>query len=132
MNHEPLSLPNLVENLVKNWEIEASFKSNVSEWRTINPSRYTFAMNGGPVESADKMLKEGTYNAIISPNQYYSPENSDFEASHTTFKKMMPTFAWEVLEVYSGPPKVAFRWRHWGEMKGDYIGINEYVKFYNL
>ena len=25
---------------------------------------------------------------------------------------MMPTFAWEVLEVYSGPPQVSFRWRH--------------------
>jgi hypothetical protein len=37
---------------------------------------------------------------------------------------MMPTFAWEVLEVYSGPPTVAFRWRHWGVMKNDYVGIN--------
>ena len=36
----------------------------------------------------------------------------------------MPTFAWEVLEVYSGPPVVAFRWRHWGVMKNDYVGIN--------
>lgn len=38
---------------------------------------------------------------------------------------MMPTFAWEVLEVYSGPPRVAFRWRHWGSMKNDYVGFNE-------
>jgi hypothetical protein len=37
---------------------------------------------------------------------------------------MMPTFAWEVLEVYSGPPTVSFRWRHWGVMKNDYVGIN--------
>jgi hypothetical protein len=37
---------------------------------------------------------------------------------------MMPTFAWEVLEVYSPPPVVAFRWRHWGVMKNDYVGIN--------
>ena len=36
----------------------------------------------------------------------------------------MPTFAWEVLEVYSGPPTVSFRWRHWGTMKNDYVGIN--------
>lgn len=36
----------------------------------------------------------------------------------------MPTFAWEVLEVYSGPPTVAFRWRHWGVMKNDYVGFN--------
>lgn len=38
---------------------------------------------------------------------------------------MMPTFAWEVLEVYSGPPVVSFRWRHWGVMKNDYVGFND-------
>jgi len=38
---------------------------------------------------------------------------------------MMPTFAWEVLEVYSGPPTVAFKWRHWGVMKNDYVGFND-------
>lgn len=72
-------------------------------------------------------LQVGTYNGIIAPNEYYSPENSDFASSHKTFKRMMPTFAWEVLEVYSGPPRVSFRWRHWGVMKNDYVGFNEYV-----
>lgn len=38
---------------------------------------------------------------------------------------MLPHFAWEVLEVYSGPPTVAFKWRHWGWMKGDYVGKDE-------
>ncbi|KAI7536098.1 hypothetical protein KC331_g11656 [Hortaea werneckii] len=71
------------------------------------------------------MLKVGTYNAIIAPNEYYSPENSDFASSHKTFKRMMPTFAWEVVEVYSGPPQVAFKWRHWGVMKNDYVGFND-------
>lgn len=37
----------------------------------------------------------------------------------------MPNFAWEVLEVYSGPPTVAFKWRHWGGMKVDYVGTND-------
>lgn len=125
MNHEPGSLPDLVENLVKNWEIEASFKPKMSDWRTVNHDKYTFAMNGGSPQKAEHMLRVGTYNAIIAPNEFYSPENSDFASSHKTFKRMMPTFAWEVLEVYSGPPKVAFRWRHWGEMKNDYVGFNE-------
>lgn len=127
-NHEAGSLPSLVENLVKNWEIEASFKPTLSDWRTISPHTYTFAINGGPPQTAEHMLNVGTYNAIISSkNEYYDPANSDFATSHKTFKRMMPTFAWEVLEVYSGPPTVAFRWRHWGEMKGDYVGFNEWV-----
>lgn len=71
------------------------------------------------------MLQVGTYNALIPANQYYDPEKLDFSLSHKTFKRMMPTFAWEVLEVYSGPPTVAFKWRHWGEMVNDYVGRNE-------
>ncbi|KAL1636405.1 hypothetical protein SLS58_009824 [Diplodia intermedia] len=125
MNHEAGSLIQMVENLVKNWEIEASFKPRIEDWRTVDAPNYTFAINGNPPQSAEHMLKVGTYNAIISPNEYYSPENSDFASSHKTFKRMMPTFAWEVLEVYSGPPHVAFRWRHWGTMKNDYVGFND-------
>ena len=122
--HEAGSLPQLVENLVKNWEVEASFKPDISDWRTIDTANYSFAINGGEAEGAEAMLKVGTYNAIIAPNEYYSPEYSDFASSHKTFKRMMPTFAWEVLEVYSGPPTVSFRWRHWGIMKNDYVGFN--------
>lgn len=124
-NHADGSLEQMVENLVKNWEIEASFKTNVSDWRTVDNKVYTFAINGGPPQDAEHMLKVGTYNAILAPNSFYSSEHSDFEKSHKTFKRMMPTFAWEVMEVYSPPPRVAFRWRHWGEMKNDYVGWNE-------
>ncbi|CAI6269553.1 unnamed protein product [Periconia digitata] len=124
MNHEALSLPHLVENLVKNWEVEASFKPVLQDWRTVDHANYSFAINGGEPQSAEHMLKQGTYNAIISPNEYYSPKYSDFASSHKTFKRMMPTFAWEVLEVYSGPPTVSFRWRHWGVMKNDYVGFD--------
>jgi hypothetical protein len=123
-SHQAASLPNLVENLVKNWEVEASYKSDIGDWRTIDRPNYAFSINGGPPQSAEHMLKVGTYNTIITPNEYYSPEHSDFASSHKTFKRMMPTFAWEVLEVYSGPPVVAFKWRHWGVMKNDYVGFN--------
>jgi len=123
--HPDGSLEQIVQNLVKNWEVEASFKKDIGDWRTIDRPNYTFAINGGPPQSAEHMLKVGTYNAIIAANEYYSPENSDFASSHKTFKRMMPTFAWEVLEVYSGPPVVAFKWRHWGTMKEDYVGFND-------
>ncbi|KAL0933452.1 uncharacterized protein CTRU02_212415 [Colletotrichum truncatum] len=124
MSHAAGSLPELVENLVKNWEVEASFKTRLEDWRTVDHANYTFSVNGGPPQSGEHMLKVGTYNAVITPNEYYSPDYSDFASSHKTFKRMMPTFAWEVLEVYSGPPCVAFKWRHWGVMKSDYVGFN--------
>ena len=48
MNHAPGSLEEMVENLVKNWEVEASFKPRLSDWRTIDHEKYSFAMGGGP------------------------------------------------------------------------------------
>ncbi|RDW82862.1 hypothetical protein BP6252_03974 [Coleophoma cylindrospora] len=122
--HEPGSLEDIVENLVKNWEVEASFKQDINDWRTIDKDAYTFAINGGKPSSAEHMLRVGTYNAVITPNEYYSPEHSDFNSSHKTFKRMMPTFAWEVLEVFGAPPNISFKWRHWGVMKNDYVGFN--------
>ncbi|KAI1420219.1 hypothetical protein F5Y12DRAFT_719770 [Xylaria sp. FL1777] len=123
-NHAAGSLPQLVENLVKNWEIEASFKTRLSDWRTVDFTCYTFAVNDREPVSASHMLRVGTYNAIIGAGMYYDPEAMGFESSHKTFKRMMPTFAWEVLEVYTEPPVVAFKWRHWGEFRGDYSAIN--------
>jgi hypothetical protein len=125
MSHTAGSLPELVQSLVKNWEIEASFKTDLADWRTIDHENYSFATNGQPAQNAEYMLKVGTYNALLTSNEYYCPAHSDFALSHKTFKRMMPYFAWEVLEVYSGPPKVVFRWRHWGIMKSDYIGFNK-------
>lgn len=125
MSHEAGSLPDLVEKLVKNWEVEASFKTDLSEWRTIDSSNYSFSVNGGPPQTGEYMLKVGTYNAVIESNKYYCPMHADFDQSHKSFKRMMPTFAWEVLDVYGGPPNIAFRWRHWGMMKDDYVGYNE-------
>lgn len=125
MSHTAGSVPSLVENLVKNWEIEASFKTSLDDWRTIDRSNYSFSTNGLPPQGAEHMLKVGTYNALLTSNEFYCPKHSNFTSSHKTFKRMMPTFAWEVLEVYSGPPKVSFRWRHWGVMKNDYVAFNE-------
>ena len=91
-----------MQNLVKNWEIEASFKTSLSNWRTIDRPNYSFAINGGPPQSGEHMLAVGTYNAIIAqPNEFYSPRMSNFASSHKTFKRMMPTFAWEVGFDYS-------------------------------
>ncbi|KAE8352505.1 hypothetical protein BDV28DRAFT_124505 [Aspergillus coremiiformis] len=125
MTHEAGSLPDLVEKLVKNWEIEASFKTSFADWRTVDTQKYTFSLNGGPPISGEQMLQLGTYNALLTPSAYYDPAHNDFETSHKAFKRMMPTFAWEVTEVYSGPPTVVFKWRHWGYMAKDYVGYND-------
>lgn len=89
--HRPPDLPFLVENLVKNWEIEASFKTSLADWRTLaDPATYTFAINGGEPQDAEHMLEVGTYNAIIRDgSEYYDGRYAGFEGSHKTFKRMM-------------------------------------------
>jgi hypothetical protein len=57
MNHEAESLPQLVENLVKNWEVEASFKPVIDDWRTVDHAKYTFAINSSEPQGAEHMLK---------------------------------------------------------------------------
>lgn len=124
-SHSAGSLPQIVENLVKNWEIEASHKTLLSDWRTVDRGNYSFSVNGGKDQTGEHMLEVGTYNAIIdSPNEFYDGKTMGFDGSHKVFKGMMKSFAWEVLEVYSDLPRVAFKWRHWGTMSGDYVGVN--------
>ena len=59
------SLEDLVSNLVKNWEKEASYKTRLEDWRTINTKTYKFSCNGGRKYTADEMMEIGTYNALI-------------------------------------------------------------------
>ncbi|KAK9807620.1 hypothetical protein WJX72_004488 [[Myrmecia] bisecta] len=116
------SLEDLVSNLVKNWEKEASHKVKGKEWRTVDMPNYTFSTNGGAVYTAAEMIEIGTYNALIGEHAYYSAQNTGFEESHDCFRKALPTgFAWEVTDVTSGPPRVSFKWRHWGTMTGKLV-----------
>ena len=122
-NHEQGSLSWLVQNLVKNWEKEASYKTVGEEWRTIDPAKYIFHVNGGPGMSVNDMLRLGTYNALLGDKPVegvYDPKAEGFHGSHKLFKRVMPAFSWEVLEVYTPPPVVVFKWRHWGQMTGKY------------
>ncbi|KAI9489777.1 hypothetical protein BDB00DRAFT_841366 [Zychaea mexicana] len=119
VDHEEGSLNWLVSNLVKNWEKEMSYKLNPDQIRTINREKYRFSVNGGEWHSVENMLKIGTYNALIGDTELYKASESDFSDSHKLFKRCLRTFSWEVIEAYSGPPTVAFKWRHWGTMTGD-------------
>lgn len=55
--HTEGSLERMVENLIKNWEVEASHKLDVSEWRTVDSKAYKFACNGGAFQDGEHMLK---------------------------------------------------------------------------
>jgi hypothetical protein len=56
------------------------------------------------------------------PANLYNAAETSWERSHEKFHNAFAAFPWEVLDVYSPPPKVAFTWRHWGEFTGTYDG----------
>ncbi|CAF1193046.1 unnamed protein product [Didymodactylos carnosus] len=116
-NHQVGSLESIVQNIVKNWEKEVSHKVDPNQWRTVDLPNYSFSCNGGQKYSGYEMLKQGTYNALIGETTYYNSAAISFEESHLAFKRALGEgFGWELLELYSGPPVVSFKWKHFGPM----------------
>ncbi|KAL3682993.1 hypothetical protein R1sor_001015 [Riccia sorocarpa] len=131
------SLEYVVQNLVKTWEMELSHKTRIEDFKTIDTEKFRISVNGGPKLTAEQTLKVGSYNALMAsnlPGEYeaYKASKETFESSHDIFRTVFPDgFAWEVLAVYSGPPVVTFKWRHWGVMKAGFKGhasTNEVVE----
>jgi len=124
-NHKAGSLEEIVQNLVKNWEKEVSHKTDPRQWDTVDLDNYQFSYNGLQKRTGWEMLEIGTYNALIGDSPYYSASSTSFEDSHEMFRKTLGEgFAWEVLEVFSGPPNVTFTWRHFGKMTNEFKGCS--------
>ena len=118
-NHSPESLEAITQNLVRTFEMEASHKEDVNQWLSIVIDKFQMSSNGGPAYTAQDVAEQGTYNLFIDKSERYDPSdlNSSVELFHKAFKN---GFLWEVTEVLSGPPSIAFKWRHWGEFNGAY------------
>lgn len=98
-------------------------------------------MTGREGLSAEETVRVGTYNALLKnslPKEFniYRAEEETYESSHEAFRTAFPRgFAWEVLEVYSGPPLISYKFRHWGLFEGPYKGLaptGELVEFSGL
>ncbi|PAA66692.1 hypothetical protein BOX15_Mlig025832g1, partial [Macrostomum lignano] len=120
--HKPGSLEQIVENLVKTWEMERSHKADCRQHQSVDQERFAISANGGKVFNNSEANKVGNYNVLLNacPADLWDSENSTWEDSHHKFREAFAAFPWEVLQVYSGPPKVAFTWRHWGTFTGTY------------
>ena len=120
-SHLEGSLEAIVQNLVRTFEMEVSFKNNPQQWLSIVNDKFCVSTNGSPEYTAADLAAQGTYNLFMADSEHYKASAETFESSaklfHTSFPKGFP---WEVLEVYSGPPNVTFKWRHWGTFSGSY------------
>lgn len=120
--HDRDSLPDVLEWLVKTWEAEVSHKPRAADVQSVAPG-WTITTNGGPAVTLEAFLERGSYNSLMGPEDGYDPAAHSFASSHDAFRGAFPDgFAWEVLDVWSPPPTVAFSWHHFGAMKGAYGG----------
>jgi len=121
--HVEGSLPWIVHQLVRALEKEASHKLKPDQWKTIVKDKFRWSTNGGKEFTAEEVAANGSYNLLIGDSPFYQASKETWKTSHDLFHTAFPTgFAWEALEVFSGPPKVAFTWRHWGHHKGEFYG----------
>jgi hypothetical protein len=101
--------------------VEVSHKTDPRQWDTVDLDNYQFSCNGLQKYTGWEMLEIGTYNALIGDTMYYNASSLSLEDSHDSFRKTFSEgFAWEVLQVFSGPPNVTFTWRHFGKMTGEF------------
>lgn len=120
-NHLEGTLEAIVQNLVRTFEMEVSFKSNPQQWLSVVNEKFRISTNGGKEYTATDLAAQGTYNLFMADSQHYKASQESFESSAKIFQSTFPQgFPWEVLEVYSGPPNVTFKWRHWGHFQGAY------------
>ncbi|WP_414579095.1 ester cyclase [Anabaena sp. CCY 9402-a] len=135
-NHLEGTLEAIVQNLVRTFEMEVSFKTDPQQWLSVLNDQFRISTNGGEEFTAADVSAQGTYNLFMADSEHYKASEESFESSAKLFQSTFPQgFPWEVLEVYSAPPTVTFKWRHWGHFQGtykDYAPTGETVEVIGL
>jgi len=120
-NHPANSLETLVQNLIRTFDIEANFKTNPAQWLSVVPDQFRMSTNGGSRYTITDLINSGTYKLMIGNTKDYKASEENFTTSTNLFHTAFPDgFLWEVLEVYSQPPNIVYKWRHWGQFTGAY------------
>ncbi|GMN51952.1 hypothetical protein TIFTF001_021100 [Ficus carica] len=137
------SLGEQVQNLVKTWEMEIFHKVNVNDYKTLDPNKYTFSLNGRKPITLEEIGRRfgGGYIPLLQTSmpeelRGYDPYKETVDSAHKAFTTTFPRgFALEILDVYSGPPVIVYKFRHWGFMEGPFQGhspTGEMVEFYGM
>ncbi|KZV23179.1 pathogen-related protein [Dorcoceras hygrometricum] len=134
------SLEEQVQKFVKTWEMEMVHKSDPNEYKTLDPEKFVISMNGKKLFNLKQVADfGGSYNIFLHTSlppslRFYDPDQETYESSQSAFKTVFPRgFALEILKVYSGPPVISYKFRHWGYMEGPFKGsepTGELVEFF--
>jgi len=135
--HAEGSLELIVENLVKTWEMERSHKLDCKQHKSVDPNKFHIGANGWKKYNNTEANQVGNYNVLMHGcrTDLWDAANMSWEDSHQKFHEAFASFPWELLEVFTGPPTVAFSWRHWAHFTGKYEGrkgVGEQVDLYGF
>ena len=120
-NHAEGSLNAIAHNLVRTFEMEATHKTNPQQWLSVVTDQFRMSTNGGQEYTAQDVIEAGTYNLFLGDTEHYQSSQETFDSSYNLFHTAFPEgFHWELIEVLSPPPNVVFKWRHWGQFKGNF------------
>ncbi|XVF39124.1 hypothetical protein PTKIN_Ptkin01aG0010300 [Pterospermum kingtungense] len=138
----PGSLEEKVQNLVKTWEMELFHKISPDDCKSVNLEKFTISVNGRKPLTLEEVRKiGGGYNNFLQTSlpehlRVYNPAEETADSSHVAFTTAFPRgFALEVIQVYSGPPVIVYKFRHWAYMEGPFKGhapTGELVEFYGI
>ncbi|XP_076891872.1 pathogen-related protein-like [Bidens hawaiensis] len=136
------SLEEKVQNLVKTWEMELFHKTDPKDHKTVDISKLRIFVNGRHPSTPEGVAEIGRgYNMFLQTSlpknaRLYDPSKETVDTAHELFATTFPRgFAMEILEVYSGPPVTAYKFRHWGYMEGPFKGhppTNELVEMFGV
>ncbi|XP_037449513.1 pathogen-related protein-like [Triticum dicoccoides] len=123
------SVEEKVQRLLKTWEMEMFHKLRPEDQKSVHSQGFTSSTNGMKPLTRKEWTAIGGYNAFLATklpleHRIYDPDTETFDSGMETFLTAFPRgFAIEVLDVYcDGPPRVAFKFRHWGYMEGPFKG----------
>ncbi|KAI3723965.1 hypothetical protein L2E82_35729 [Cichorium intybus] len=123
------SLEEQVQNLVKTWEMEMFHKPNPQDFKTCDVTKLKISVNGRKPKTPEEVAEiGGGYNMFLQTSlpkklRLYNPADETVDTAHELFTTTFPRgFAMEIIQVYSGPPVIAFQFRHWGYMEGPFKG----------
>ncbi|CAI9115659.1 OLC1v1016628C11 [Oldenlandia corymbosa var. corymbosa] len=136
------SLEEKLQRLLFSFEMELVHKANPDECKSVDTKKFLLSVNGRKDVTWEEIAKRGgSYNVFLEtklPEKFrvYDPEKETAESALKIFMAAFPRgFAGEILEVYSGPPVMAFKYRHWAYMEGpfkEYPATGRLVEFFGV
>lgn len=109
--------------------MEMFHKVNPKDFKTVDVTKLTLSVNGRKPLTPEGVAKiGGGYNMFLQtslPEQLrlYNPNDENVDSAHKIFTTTFPRgFAVEIVQVYSGPPVIVYKFRHWGYMEGPFKG----------